>query len=34
MGISRYSLEGYADPAAYEAIRNINTFSLPGISGI
>ena len=26
MGISRYNTEGYADPTAYEAIRNIDTF--------
>lgn len=33
MGISRYNSEGYADPAAYEAIRNIETFRVDHPNG-
>ncbi len=33
MGISRYNSEGYADPTAYEAIRNIETFRVDHPSG-
>ena len=33
MGISRYNSEGYADPTAYEAMRNIGTFRVDHPSG-
>lgn len=33
MGISRYNSEGYTDPTAYEAIRNIETFRVDHPSG-
>lgn len=33
MGISRYNSEGYADPTAYEAIRNIETFRVDHPTG-
>lgn len=33
MGISRYNSEGYADPTAYEAIRNIETFRVDHPNG-
>ena len=33
MGISRYNLEGYADPTAYEAIRNIESFRVDHPNG-
>lgn len=33
MGISRCNSEGYADPTAYEAIRNIETFRVDHPNG-
>lgn len=33
MGISRYNSEGYADPTAYEAIRNIESFRVDHPNG-
>lgn len=33
MGISRYNAEGYADPTAYEAIRNIESFRVDHPAG-
>lgn len=33
MGISRYNSEGYADPTAYEAIRNIGIFRVDHPTG-
>lgn len=33
MGISRCNSEGYADPTAYEAMRNISTFRVNHPSG-
>jgi len=33
MGISRYNSEGYADPTAYQAIRNMETFQVDHPAG-
>ncbi len=33
MGISRYNSEGYADPTAYEALRNIDVFRVDHPTG-
>lgn len=33
MGVNRYNAEGYSDPTAYEAIKNVETFRITHPAG-